>query len=371
MALPTLPLLRPDNDKANLDSLYAYLEELRSAFANAVGTALDSTEGEDGNGSITIDDPPFNITYDPGSTLSLDKTLFGHIDISYVKPRFAESVIIRYRETGVSNFKTEYDKESPFRLTNLKVGVSYQLKIAGKSVNGSIGPYSNLTTVTMPSDNVVMKAPFDAEYIVAALHPDLNKERRVVDTATTSWDISSPTQAKVNVIVDTSVQKVIVSKNGSVVATRQHLNFVEGSNIALGLTDDIGNNRVNIVISSSPFMATTMEVDVGSTLKWFGKFTITDTAISTSSKVLVWQAPGPYTGKGTLADEATMSKISCVAEALTGSATVYWETEAMFTSQILSKRGADSDGTTNPIIVNVSRRINRVRGNIKFTYIVF
>jgi Collagen triple helix repeat (20 copies) len=90
--------------------------------------------------------------------------------------------------------------------------------------------------------------------------------------------------------------------------------------------------------------ATTVEKDLGATPTFQGNFTITDGAILSTDKVLVQQAPGPYTGKGTLADEATMDQLVCVAVPAAGSAKVYWR-------------------TTSPQF-----SAGFVKGNVKFTY---
>lgn len=50
---------------------------------------------------------------------------------------------------------------------------------------------------------------------------------------------------------DTTTQKIRVSKNGTLVGTRQELNLVEGSNITITEVDDSANNRVNVTIAAS------------------------------------------------------------------------------------------------------------------------
>jgi len=122
--------------------------------------------------------------------------------------------------------------------------------------------------------------------------------------------------------------------------------------------------------------ATTIEQNLGSTPVLRGSFTITDAAIGASSKVLAWQAPGPYTGKGTRADEAEMQPVRVIAVTpAAGSAVVYWRSAEGFTgnnhgSRFLARPvtgvlvGQDS-GTWRP-----SKVIGRVRGNVKFSYMV-
>jgi len=126
--------------------------------------------------------------------------------------------------------------------------------------------------------------------------------------------------------------------------------------------------------------ATTVEVNLSATATWCGKFTITDAAISGTSKVLVWQAPGPYTGKGTRADEAEMQPVSIIAAGPgAGSATVYWQTPPYLTRFMEPISQYLQTGTTN-IVSNpkdpqsysrgYAKRIGKVRGNVKFTYMV-
>jgi hypothetical protein len=126
--------------------------------------------------------------------------------------------------------------------------------------------------------------------------------------------------------------------------------------------------------------ATTVEKDLGSTPTWRGRFTITDAAIGPTSKVLVWQAPGPYTGKGTRADEAELAPVQIImANPGSGSAVVDWQTPPMITTIIQGQSGGDG-GRANTTVLGAGRRsehddigvrrIGMVRGNFKFTYMV-
>jgi len=121
--------------------------------------------------------------------------------------------------------------------------------------------------------------------------------------------------------------------------------------------------------------ATTVET----TLAWGteGRFTITDAAISGTSKVLCWQAPGPYTGKGTLADEAAMQPVQVVSVApAAGTAVVSWATPALLvtrptpTTAMLRGAGTDANSGTNRDPQFTARKIGKVRGAIKFSYLV-
>lgn len=156
---------------------------------------------------------------------------------------------------------------------------------------------------------------------------------------------------------------------------------------AHGLLPKLGGGSTNFLRAdgvwaapgASPPSATTVEKDLGSTPAFTGKFTITDAAIGPTSKVMVWQAPGPYTGKGTLADEAAMQPVSviCVTPAA-GSCVVHWQTPPIITMQRVVR-----EGNVDPAVVGsgfngraqlpselIPKRLGKVRKNVKFSYII-
>lgn len=114
-----------------------------------------------------------------------------------------------------------------------------------------------------------------------------------------------------------------------------------------------------------------------------GKFTITDAGISGTSKVLCCQAPGPYTGKGTQADEAEMAPVRVLAvEPGTGSAVVKWSAQShvavrpqsydarhggrpQLVGAVVTQNAAINDNINSRLEAVV---IGRVGGNVKFTY---
>lgn len=60
---------------------------------------------------------------------------------------------------------------------------------------------------------------------------------------------------------------------------------------------------------------TTVEVDLATTKpRNSGSFTITSSGMTTGKPVNIFKASGPYTGKGTLADEAEMDSIQVTGE---------------------------------------------------------
>ncbi len=50
---------------------------------------------------------------------------------------------------------------------------------------------------------------------------------------------------------DTSIQKIIVDKNGTLIGTRDEINLIEGSNITLTVADNPGSNRVDITVAAT------------------------------------------------------------------------------------------------------------------------
>lgn len=137
------------------------------------------------------------------------------------------------------------------------------------------------------------------------------------------------------------------------------------------------------VVGGSPSgsaSATTIERDLGATGAWTGTFTITDAAITGTSKVIVTQAPGPYTGKGTRADEAEMDTVTCIAYPASGSATVRWRVQSDAPSLVpllMEGNSARAPGATNALTpYQDAARYKavvrgRIKGNVKFTYQVF
>jgi hypothetical protein len=121
--------------------------------------------------------------------------------------------------------------------------------------------------------------------------------------------------------------------------------------------------------------ATTFEQNLGATAACSGKFTLTDAAIAATSKVLCWQAPGPYTGKGTLADEAAMQPVKVVAVVpATGSAVIHWETDFIVGVREVPASGSRNIATTIANLLPTMFemfRLGKVRGNIKFSYVIF
>lgn len=248
MALPSLPLLvlktseasEPTKNAENIERLHSYLQELLDAFPNAVGQALDPTEGFSGDGAVDIAEAPTDITYVTGTTLNSDENLVGHVDITFVPPRFAVQTSVQYRQVGVTQFSTESASQSPYRLSNLAVGTDYEVQLAGQSVNGAVGPLSDLTTLTISTASAVPKAPTDAQYWLSAVHSKLPQalvpsgETGVVDvdvpTATIGIEVNGITNAKLAQIPTNTLHGNNLGVTGNVanLTTAQVLTMVFG-----------------------------------------------------------------------------------------------------------------------------------------------
>ncbi|MEM3008512.1 MAG: hypothetical protein QXY15_10725 [Candidatus Nitrosotenuis sp.] len=104
---------------------------------------------------------------------------------------------------------------------------------------------------------------------VNVLHAGTNigtrKTLNFINTSTVTYNISDDTtnnriNIQSNVVSDSSVQKVEVSKDGTVVGTRKTINYQTGNNQTLIVSDDTTNNRVNVRIDIPDASTTTKGV---------------------------------------------------------------------------------------------------------------
>lgn len=117
---------------------------------------------------------------------------------------------------------------------------------------------------------------------------------------------------------------------------RGDITLVPGTNI------NISQSGNNMTIGALNFQV--VEKNLGSTPTSSGSFTITGSNFLAGRPILIKQAAGPYTGKGTLADEAEMDSIAAT--------------------------GYVVDSTHVKVFWGSNPRGNRVRDNVKFNYIV-
>jgi hypothetical protein len=59
------------------------------------------------------------------------------------------------------------------------------------------------------------------------------------------------TSTTLSVTADSTVQKTEIAKAGTLIGTRKRVNFIEGTNITLTITDDAVNNEVDVTIASA------------------------------------------------------------------------------------------------------------------------
>lgn len=73
---------------------------------------------------------------------------------------------------------------------------------------------------------------------------------------------------------------------------------------------------------------TTVEKDLGSTPVQTGRFTISGAGLVVGKPVLVVKANGPYTGKGTLTDEAEMDQMTFSGKVISATLIeVFWQSD--------------------------------------------
>lgn len=138
------------NAESQIEQIYDYLSKFNDSFANSVGEAIDPLQ-QNGDGALDIVEVPGDIEYTSGASLSVDGTLFGHIDVEFTLPQFAVGGVIQYRQEDTINFTTVYPNVSPWRISGLQIGQVYQVQMAGIAANGFIGPFSELEDVEIPT----------------------------------------------------------------------------------------------------------------------------------------------------------------------------------------------------------------------------
>jgi hypothetical protein len=104
--------------------------------------------------------------------------------------------------------------------------------------------------------------------------------------------------------------------------------IIAGTNITIsetGVDAGTGDVTINASVTGGSLTLTTVEVDLGSSPRRSGSFSITSSGLITNKAVSIQQAVGPYTGKGTLPDETEMDML--IVTGITTSATniqCYW-----------------------------------------------
>lgn len=146
-------------------------------------------------------------------------------------------------------------------------------------------------------------------------------QRSILNFTTGIGASDDATNSRTNVFVqdDTTTQRVEVAKAGALTGTRKRINFVEGSNVTITVSDDATNNKVDVTIASSgggatskPFIVATsanIPATGGATLvrvdatneTWYeleypdGSTTVADfeiPAVAFTQIRFVWRTPG-------------------------------------------------------------------------------
>lgn len=122
-----------------------------------------------------------------------------------------------------------------------------------------------------------------------------------------------------------NVARVNVRKNsaGSVFG-RRRINFIEGSNVTLTITDDAGNEEVDVQVAAASGSAATwteVEIDFGSTPAYDAQFTVVDAAVTGASKIIILPTGKAATGR--TADDWQWDGLTLAATPASGSFTLY------------------------------------------------
>ena len=97
--------------------------------------------------------------------------------------------------------------------------------------------------------NVVVQA-----YTQIRKSDDTNLTKRSILKFSSAFNVSDDSTNQLTLVdltSDSTTQRVEVAKNGTLIATRKRLNFIEGSNVTLTIADDTTNNKVDITVSTS------------------------------------------------------------------------------------------------------------------------
>lgn len=149
----------------------------------------------------------------------------------------------------------------------------------------------------------------------------------------------------------------------------------------LDQTSDGPASKGYVDAHSGGMVVTTIEVDLGRTPLSRGTFTVTDAGVTSTTKIMIWQAMTSLTGKGSLADENEMDTLLLKATAGTGNFKVNWEANEGFVLApvitggfvnrgILTSRpntGAYPTADINRLFRTV--KLGKVVGKFKFNYI--
>lgn len=106
-------------------------------------------------------------------------------------------------------------------------------------------------------------------------------------------------------------------------ATRRPLVLVAGQLQELPVGDEVAGAPAPGAAAFS-----SIEANLGSTARRSGSFLITGSGLTTGKPVMIAKAAGPYTGKGSRADEAEMDLITATGVVISATQIrVYWQSQ--------------------------------------------
>lgn len=126
--------------------------------------------------------------------------------------------------------------------------IDYQLRNPASSNPGHVHTVSAITDFNSAVISAVTASPEAVQDIVGAM---------LTDSASVDFTYNDGEgTVTATVIADSSVQKVEVARNGTLVGTgRKRLNFIEGTGISLTVADDSVNNETDITFTAGTFNA--------------------------------------------------------------------------------------------------------------------
>ena len=89
------------------------------------------------------------------------------------------------------------------------------------------------------------------DYTVAQVTGAVADTRQILNGTGITGGGNLTADRTLSVVADTTVQRHRVSLAGSVIGTRQEINFVNGANITITAADDTPNNRVNVTVAAT------------------------------------------------------------------------------------------------------------------------
>lgn len=143
--------------------------------------------------------------------------------------------------------------------------------------------------------------------------------------------ITQPATGSTLSIIDGKTLTVADNATVSGTNTGDQVNISGNAATATALQNSVNINGVafngtsNITISSSPTSLITVEVNIGAMPRKSGRFTITSSGLTSGKALIINQAVGPYTNKGSRQDEAEMDGL-IVSGIVTNATTIqcYW-----------------------------------------------